>query len=110
MNNAEQTRDDFSEAMYELMSRIWKAIFKKRELSKIKRDPEGKEEKGNDKDKEGKEKEKEKEKDIDKKALESINKEELTGKTKKVYEYLEKNPEIAKQVILKFLDENIKMQ
>ncbi|ACI30568.1 viral A-type inclusion protein, putative (plasmid) [Bacillus cereus H3081.97] len=108
MNNAEQTRDDFSEAMYELMSRIWKAIFKKRELSKIKRDPEGKGEKGSDKDKEGKEKEKEK--DIDKKALESINKEELTGKSKKVYEYLEKNPEIAKQVILKFLDENIKMQ
>jgi len=106
MNNAEQTRDDFSEAMYELMSRIWKAIFKKRELSKIKRDPEGKGEKGSDKDKEGKEKEK----DIDKKALESINKEELTGKSKKVYEYLEKNPEIAKQVILKFLDENIKMQ
>ncbi|EJQ01736.1 hypothetical protein [Bacillus cereus] len=104
MNNAEQTRDDFSEAMYELMSRIWKAIFKKREFSKIKRDPEGKEKKGNDKDKEGKEK------DIDKKALESIKKEELTGKTKKVYEYLEKNPEIAKQVILKFLDENIKMQ
>ncbi|HFJ9417086.1 TPA: viral A-type inclusion protein [Bacillus paranthracis] len=110
MNNAEQTRDDFSEAMYELMSRIWKAIFKKRELSKIKRDPEGKGEKESDKDKEGKEKEKEKEKDIDKKALESINKEELTGKSKKVYEYLEKNPEIAKQVILKFLDENIKMQ
>ncbi|HFJ9281065.1 TPA: viral A-type inclusion protein [Bacillus cereus] len=108
MNNAEQTRDDFSEAMYELMSRIWKAIFKKRELSKIKRDPEGKGEKESDKDKEGKEKEKEK--DIDKKALESINKEELTGKSKKVYEYLEKNPEIAKQVILKFLDENIKMQ
>ncbi|EJP82246.1 hypothetical protein [Bacillus cereus] len=106
MNNAEQTRDDFSEAMYELMSRIWKAIFKKRELSKIKRDPEGKGEKGSDKDKEGKEKEK----DIDKKALESINKEELTGKSKKVYEYLEKNPEIAKQVILKFLDENIKIQ
>ncbi|MEB8858448.1 MULTISPECIES: viral A-type inclusion protein [Bacillus cereus group] len=108
MNNAEQTRDDFSEAMYELMSRIWKAIFKKRELSKIKRDPEGKEgkESDKDKDKEGKEKEK----DIDKKALESINKEELTGKSKKVYEYLEKNPEIAKQVILKFLDENIKMQ
>lgn len=104
MNNAEQTRDDFSEAMYELMSRIWKAIFKKRELSKIKRDPEGKGEKGSDEDKEGKEK------DIDKKALESINKEELTGKSKKVYEYLEKNPEIAKQVILKFLDENIKMQ
>ncbi|MEG7950498.1 viral A-type inclusion protein [Bacillus paranthracis] len=112
MNNAEQTRDDFSEAMYELMSRIWKAIFKKRELSKIKRDPEGKEgkESDKDKDKEGKEKEKEKEKDIDKKALESINKEELTGKSKKVYEYLEKNPEVAKQVILKFLDENIKMQ
>ncbi|EJQ96462.1 hypothetical protein II5_06044 [Bacillus cereus MSX-A1] len=108
MNNAEQTRDDFSEAMYELMSRIWKAIFKKRELSKIKREPEGKEgkESDKDKDKEGKEKEK----DIDKKALESINKEELTGKSKKVYEYLEKNPEIAKQVILKFLDENIKMQ
>ncbi|PDY62892.1 viral A-type inclusion protein [Bacillus cereus] len=106
MNNAEQTRDDFSEAMYELLSRIWKAIFKKRELSKIKRDPEGKGEKGSDKDKEGKEKEK----DIDKKALESINKEELTGKSKKVYEYLEKNPEIAKQVILKFLDENIKIQ
>ncbi|AKR38752.1 viral A-type inclusion protein [Bacillus cereus] len=110
MNNAEQTRDDFSEAMYELMSRIWKAIFKKRELSKIKRDPEGKGEKGSDKDKDKEGKEKEKEKDIDKKALESINKEELTGKSKKVYEYLEKNPEIAKQVILKFLDENIKMQ
>ncbi len=46
-------------------------------------------------------KKKKKEKDIDKKALESINKEELTGKSKKVYEYLEKNPEIAKQVILK---------
>ncbi|HDR8408376.1 TPA: viral A-type inclusion protein [Bacillus cereus] len=110
MNNAEQTRDDFSEAMYELMSRIWKAIFKKRELSKIKRDPEGKEGKESDKDKDKEGKEKEKEKDIDKKALESINKEELTGKSKKVYEYLEKNPEIAKQVILKFLDENIKMQ
>lgn len=109
MNNAEQTRDDFSEAMYELLSRIWKAIFKKRELSKIKRDPEGKGEKGSDK--EGSDKDKEgKEKDIDKKALESINKEELTGKSKKVYEYLEKNPEIAKQVILKFLDENIKIQ
>lgn len=111
MNNAEQTRDDFSEAMYELMSRIWKAIFKKRELSKIKRDPEGKGEKGSDKEGSDKDKEgKEKEKDIDKKALESINKEELNGKSKKVYEYLEKNPEIAKQVILKFLDENIKMQ
>lgn len=111
MNNAEQTRDDFSEAMYELMSRIWKAIFKKRELSKIKRDPESKGEKGSDKEGSDKDKEgKEKEKDIDKKALESINKEELTGKSKKVYEYLEKNPEIAKQVILKFLDENIKMQ
>ncbi|MEB8781993.1 viral A-type inclusion protein, partial [Bacillus cereus] len=110
MNNAEQTRDDFSEAMYELMSRIWKAIFKKRELSKIKRDPEGKEEKDNDKDKDKDKEGKEKEKDIDKKALESINKEELNGKTKKVYEYLEKNPEIAKQVILKYLDENIKMQ
>lgn len=110
MNNAEQTRDDFSEAMYELMSRIWKAIFKKRELSKIKRDPEGKEGKESDKDKDKEGKEKEKEKDIDKKALESINKEELTGKSKKVYEYLEKNPEVAKQVILKFLDENIKMQ
>ncbi|ETE95413.1 viral A-type inclusion protein [Bacillus thuringiensis] len=110
MNNAEQTRDDFSEAMYELMSRIWKAIFKKRELSKIKREPEGKEGKESDKDKDKEGKEKEKEKDIDKKALESINKEELTGKSKKVYEYLEKNPEIAKQVILKFLDENIKMQ
>ncbi|KXI93142.1 viral A-type inclusion protein, partial [Bacillus cereus] len=89
---------------------IWKAIFKKRELSKIKREPEGKEGKESDKDKDKEGKEKEKEKDIDKKALESINKEELTGKSKKVYEYLEKNPEIAKQVILKFLDENIKMQ
>lgn len=67
MNNAEQTRDDFSEAMYELMSRIWKAIFKKRELSKIKRDPEGKEEKDNDKDKDKDKEGKEKEKDIDKK-------------------------------------------
>lgn len=98
VNNAEQTRDDFSEAMYELMSRMWAKIFKKRDLPKIKREPEGKEEKEGE------------EKDIDKKALESIKKEELTGKTKEVYEYLEKNPEIAKQVILKFLDENIKMQ
>ncbi|WP_421021751.1 hypothetical protein, partial [Klebsiella pneumoniae] len=78
--------------------RMWAKIFKKRDLPKIKREPEGKEEKKGE------------EKDIDKKALESIKKEELTDKTKEVYEYLEKNPEIAKQVILKFLDENIKMQ